>query len=161
MSRFSDFGSTLVLATPDGYWITRECLYEETGAIYAMRIVALKASDAALGREVFQAIKGMGTCPDGIEELLDRFERDYPDSDKWLGRYDSVSVGYDPEDDARNLEMRARPAGRPKPEKSLLAASSSDAEIGSHIRSLLKKVRPQSRPVSEKHPSAARVKRKT
>jgi hypothetical protein len=162
MSRFSSSGSTLVLATPDAYWITRECVYERMGAIYAVRIVALDASDVALGREVFQAIRDFGPCdPDKIEALLDQFERDYPDTDKWLDRYDSVAVGYVPKRDAQNLEMRAAPAGTEKPQKSFLAASSSDAEIGSHIRSVLKKVRPQSRPISDKRPAAARVKRKS
>jgi hypothetical protein len=123
--------------------------------------VALNASDAALGREVFQAIKDLGPCPDKIDELLDQFMREYPDPDKWLERYDSVSVGYRPKSDAENLEMRARPAGAEKPQKSFLAASSGDAAIGAYVRNVLKKIRPESRPTSEKRPSSARVKRKS
>lgn len=165
--RLSSHGSTLVLATENGYWIARECRYERTAAIHEIRIVALSASDAELGREVFQAIRDMAPCdPDRIDAVLDQFARDYPEPDKWLERYDCVSVAYSPKFDARNLEVSATPAGKAaaagtqEPEESLLPASSGDAEIGAHIRLMLERVRPQSRPISEKPSSSARGKPK-
>jgi hypothetical protein len=167
VSRLSSHGSTLVLATQNGYWIARKCLYERTAVIHEIRIVALSASDAELGREVFQAIRDMAPCdPDKIDAVLDQFARDYPEPDKWLERYDCVSVAYRPKFDARNLEMSAIPAGKAaaagtqEREESLLPASSGDAEIGAHIMLMLEKVRPQSRPISEKRSSSARGKPK-
>lgn len=162
MSRFPGHGSTLVLATEDGYWIARKCLYERVGAIYDIRTVASSAPDADLGREVFQAIRDFAPCdPAKIGALLEQFARAYPDPEEWPERYDNVSVLYRPKLDAENLELHTRPAGIEKSEKSLLAASSGDAEIGAHIRSMLKKVRPQSRPTTQKRPSTARGKPKT
>lgn len=77
-----------------------------------------------------------------------------------------VSVAYNPKFDARNLEVSATPAGKAaaagtqEPKKSLLPASSGDAEIGAHVRLMLGKVRRQSRPSSEKRSSIARGKLK-
>lgn len=153
--------------TPEGYWLTLICMFGRTAGAFAMRTIALTASDAELGREVFQAIRDVAPCdPDTIDASLRQFARDYPDPEKWLERYDSVSIAYRPKIDPQHLDMRATVAGkaaasgRHKPDTSLLPASSSDAEIGAHIRLVLEKVRSQSRPIGETRSSVVRSKSK-